>query len=352
MEEANPPQAPVIIIMAGGSGTRFWPVSSPQEPKQFLSLTGDNSLIQETVDRALQLTKTENIYIASVKSQLPLIKDQLPQVTNLILEPHPRNTAACLMLSVSQLIRKNYPSNTPLLVFPADHSIGNTPQFIELMRRGVSFVTRHSALVTFGITPSHPHTGYGYIQGGKEVEPGVLSAQRFLEKPDRKLAESFIQQGNFFWNGGIFAWTLQSISEAFDTFLTDDWRQICQAKDEMEIANIFSGLPNQPIDKAILEKAPNVFVIPSPGLNWSDLGSWSALHELKSQKPQENVVMSPQVYLKDVEGCLVQTPSEMQVGLVGLKNLVVVLTNNSLLIMDKEQDQSVKEISDFFNREN
>ena len=153
-----------------------------------------------------------------MKSQLPLLKSQLPQIKNIILEPQPRNTAACLMLSVAHLKKRGFSDQTPVLVFPADHSIGNISQFIELMQRGISFVSRCPSLVTFGITPTHPHTGYGYIEGGSEVESGILKANRFLEKPHRELAETFIKNGNYFWNGGIFAFQIGTFLKEGETY--------------------------------------------------------------------------------------------------------------------------------------
>jgi len=348
MEETN--ISPVVIIMAGGSGTRFWPLSSKELPKQYLSLYSEHSLIQETVNRALELTSAERIFISSGKSQEALIKKHLPQIKNLILEPSSRNTAPCLMLSVAHLRRLGFPPETPLCIFPADHCIENTTQFLGLMKKGLSFIARHKALLTFGITPTTPHTGYGYIEGGDELAGGILKATRFLEKPNESLAQSFLKQGSFFWNSGIFVWRLETICEAFDHFLQADWNALVTAKSPNEQVEIFNKLKNEPIDKAILEKAQNVCVMPSPHLGWSDLGSWGALHDLKADSPQENILSTPSAFLKNVEGCLVQTPPGIQVGLVGVKNLVVVLTKDSLLIMDKSQDQSVKEVSSFFNR--
>lgn len=341
--------SPIALIMAGGSGTRFWPLSQKKLPKQYLKLSSDKSLIQLTVDRIRSLCKVQDIYISSGGNQKPLLHEHLPDISNLILEPASKNTAACLMLSVATLLRKGYSPETPMMVFPADHEIGNQEQFLNLMNQALEFACSRESLVTLGIVPSAAHTGYGYIEAASSpVQSLVFPVKRFTEKPDRATAESFLKKGSYFWNSGIFVWTLGAISNAFETFLSQSWNQILEAKSEDQLSRIFSSLPSLPIDTAIMEKASNVFVIPAGDLNWSDLGSWSALFDLKANSSTQNVCLSGQIEQIDAEGCLIQVSPETKVALIGTRNLIVIEHNGILLIAEKSQDQKVKDISQLF----
>lgn len=343
-------KAPIALILAGGSGTRFWPMSRKDLPKQYLPLTSSHSLIQETVQRLQPLCTSDRIFIASEKTQAKLIKQQLPEIHNLVLEPLPKNTAACLMLSVSTLLKQGFSLDSPLMVFPADHAIGNTPAFLTALQQALSFVQNREALLTFGIPPTFPHTGYGYIECDGSVEKEICGVKRFTEKPNRETADQFLKAGNYFWNSGIFVWTLRSIVTAFEAFLSASWNRIHNAKSESELAECFKQLPAQPIDTAVLEKSSKVFVLPVPHLEWNDLGSWKALYDFKAGHPQENICLSGELKELESEGCLIKVSPDTQVALVGVKNLVVVQEGNRLLILDKEQDQKVKEISQQFER--
>jgi len=349
MGEPKTLNSPIALIMAGGSGTRFWPLSQKNLPKQYLKFSGDKSLIQQTVDRIRPLCNTEDIYISSSGTQQSLLREHLPDISNLILEPLSKNTAACLMLSVATLLKKGYSRNTPMMVFPADHAIGNQTHFVELLKQAVSFACSQNSLVTLGIVPTAPHTGYGYIEAGpKPVLANTFPVQRFTEKPDRKTAESFLERGTYFWNSGIFVWTLGAIASAFELFLSDSWQQILGSNSEESLKKVFSSLASLPIDTAVMEKAKNVFVIPAGDLKWSDLGSWSALFDLKTQNPSENVFLSGNVRMIDAKGCLVQVSQGINVALIGTDNLVVIEHNGNLLIADKSLDQKVKDISQQF----
>lgn len=349
MGENKTPHSPVALIMAGGSGTRFWPLSQKNLPKQYLKLSSDKSLIQLTVDRIRSLCRVQDIYISSGGNQRSLLTEHLPDITNLILEPVPRNTAACLMLSVATLLNKGYAPATPMMVFPADHEIGNQVQFQNLINQAVTFASSQDALVTLGIVPTAPHTGYGYIEASPPTSnSSVFRVQRFTEKPDLKTAEAFLKKGAYFWNSGIFIWTLGSIAKAFESFLSDSWNQLMKARSDDELTKIFSTLPSVPIDTAVMEKASNVFVIPAGDLKWSDLGSWGALFELKAKNSIDNIFLSGQVKQIDAQGCLVQVSPETKVALIGTRNLVIIEHQGTLLITEKNQDQKVKDISQQF----
>lgn len=349
MEELNPSLSPIALIMAGGSGTRFWPVSQKDLPKQYLRFSDEKSLIQLTIDRIRPLCNLKDIFISSTGAQRNLIREHLPDITNLILEPAPKNTASCLMLSVATLIKKGYPLNTPMMVFPADHTIGNQAQFLSLLKKAVAFASSHSALVTLGIIPTAPHTGYGYIEAETQnKDESIFSVRRFTEKPDRQTAETFLKKGGFFWNSGIFVWTLGSIAQAFEAYTSKSWNQILNCKSDEELNKVFSELPSLPIDTAVMERAQNVFVIPAGDLKWSDLGSWSALFDLKTKKASDNAFLSGTVKQIDSEGCLVQVGPNTKVALIGARNLVVIEHQGTLLIADKSQDQKVKDICQQF----
>lgn len=341
--------APVAVIMAGGSGTRFWPLSQKNFPKQFLKLAGSKTLIEQTVDRIKPLCSHQNIFISSGDSQLELLKQFVPEITHIILEPEAKNTAACLMLTVSQLIKNGFSLDTPLMVFPADHTISNQAVFETVMKKALSFAQSQEALVTIGIKPTSAHTGYGYIERSEtHTTPSVFKVKRFTEKPKLELATQFIANPHFYWNGGIFVWTLRAISSAFKSYLEPFWSQIQQASTSNQLKEVFSQLPSIPIDTAVLEKAENVFVVPAEDLQWSDLGSWKALFEFHSESPKNNVSLQGSTHSLDSSGCLVYSSSAMKVGLIGVNNLIIVEHEGFLLIAEKDQDQKVKELSQHF----
>lgn len=338
-EKVNPPF--VSLIMAGGSGTRFWPKSTKELPKQYLKLFGDRSLIQATVDRLLPLQPEKNIFICSGKSQWSLLNEQLPQITNLILEPMARNTAPCLMLSVKKLLEAGLPKNTVMAVFPADHQIPNAEAFRSTIAKAVDFAAREDALVTLGIAPTSAHTGYGYIEASEKARDKVIPAKRFVEKPNLEKAQEFLQSGNFYWNGGIFIWSIASIVSAFEKFLNEDWQRLLNAKTESDIEKVFQSLKSQPIDTAIMEKSKNVFIIGADGLGWSDVGSWNAVYELKAEAPG-NAIVSGKVEAIESTGCLVNVGSDKVVALIGVKDIIVVESNGKLLITTRDKDQLVR----------
>ena len=349
MVENNPKISPIALIMAGGSGTRFWPASQKNLPKQYLKLTGEKTLIEATVERVLPLCRKEDVFISSSLDQESLLKRFLPNIENRILEPVPKNTAACLMLSVAELLKKGYSPRTPLMVFPADHAIGNEHEFQTVLKQALSFCVTKPSLITLGIAPTFPHTGYGYIESGNSSENlSVFSVKRFTEKPNRETAEIFLNKGGYFWNSGIFIWTLEAISQAFDLYLSESWRRIQSSKSAEDLSLVFKNLPSVPIDTAVLEKASNVYVIPAKNLDWSDLGSWSALFDFKAQTANENVFLSGIVKALESEGCLVQVSPKNKVALIGLKNVIVIEHEGQILIADKSLDQKVKDISQQF----
>lgn len=345
---ADNPQ-PIALIMAGGSGTRFWPASTQQKPKQYLSLWGDESLIQMTAKRVEPLVPSSHLYICSTESQRRWLEEQLPEVAHpgwLVLEPTGRNTAPCLMLSTLTLKKAGYSDDTAMVVLPADHHIANETAFQKLLREAFALAVQTNGLITFGITPTSAHTGYGYIEAGKPLPSSqARTIQRFVEKPDAATAETYYRSGNFFWNSGIFVWTLGSISNAFQRFMPNEWKLLEQSLSQP--ATAYAKLPSIAIDVAVMEKSDNGFVLPAPDLGWSDVGSWNALYELRQeQNPTDNVVLSGKVTSLESSGCLVKARSSRQIALVGVEDLVIVEEGDRLLILKRSKDQLVKKLSE------
>lgn len=338
----------VALIMAGGSGTRFWPASRPTLPKQYLSLVDDKPLIAATAERVRPLISPDNLYVCSTRDQAALLDRFLPEARHRVLEPEARNTAPCLMLSLARMLRDGRSRDAVMLVLPADHHIADVAGFREIARSAAQLAARTGGLVTIGIVPESPHTGYGYIEAGEPVGKGApggaLVVRRFVEKPDRARAESFLRAKNFFWNAGIFAWKLSALEAAFEKFLPDAWARVLAARDEAALAALYPELPAAPIDTAVLEKAQSLFVIPA-SIGWSDIGSWNALYELRAKAKGANVVASGRVTLKESEGCLVQVPEGKRVALVGVRDLIVVEHEGVLLIADRGHDQLVKQVA-------
>jgi mannose-1-phosphate guanylyltransferase len=349
MAGANP-TSPIAVIMAGGSGTRFWPASTKDKPKQYLDLWGADSLIQKTVNRIRPLVDDSRVYICSTQDQKRWLDQQLSTIAHpgwQILEPQGKNTAPCLMLSALTLRQAGHSDDTPLVVLPADHFIGNETAFRTHLQRALQFAVESQGLLTFGIRPTQPHSGYGYIEAGPATPtPGVFAIQRFVEKPDRATAERYLASGRFFWNSGIFVWTLGAISRAFETFMPNEWKRL--AAHLAAPAEVYAGLPSVAVDVAIMEKATNGFVIPAADLEWSDVGSWDALYELNPKNDaDQNVVLSAgKVSAIESHGCLIKAAATRHVALVGVDDLIVVESGDSLLIAHRSKDQLVKKITD------
>ena len=337
----------VALVMAGGSGTRFWPMSQPEKPKQYLTLFGDRSLIQSTVDRLKHRASTQNIFICSGESQKKLLKEQIPEIPGLILEPSGRNTAPCLMLSVATLLNRGYSPSTVMGVFPADHFIGDETAFLKTLNSAIKEAAQTENLITLGITPSSPHTGYGYIEAQRGSDSVSIPVHKFIEKPNLAKAKEYLSSGNYYWNAGIFIWRLGVIVEAFKTYLPKEWELIQSAVNTGSVDKIYPQVTSQPIDIAVLEKAQNVRVIPAD-MKWSDIGSWNALLEHRQiLEGKENTIISQtpeRVKLLDSSQCLVASDSSKKVVLIGVKDLIVIESEHGLLITHRSQDQRVKEI--------
>ena len=338
----------VAVIMAGGSGTRFWPLSRADKPKQYLNLLGERSLIQQTVDRIIPIIPYSHIFVCSSQQQESLLKQQLPELSGWILEPSGKNTAPCVLLSVLTLLQRGFSPDTTMVVLPADHYIAHIQVFQNLLTKAAAAARTHKGLVLLGIVPDQPHTGYGYIEAGDTVGGEVRKVQRFVEKPDRARAEAFLKSGGFWWNSGIFIWRLGTIAEALQKYLPAEWELLHNVRTPRELAQAYDKLTAAPIDVAVLEKASNTLVIPAD-MGWSDIGSWDALYQMRRSPETGHAVMAGEVGSIDSRGCLVLANGK-KVALVGVEDLIIVEDGDTLLIASRAQDQKVRQAAKQFDK--
>jgi mannose-1-phosphate guanylyltransferase len=340
-----------VAIMAGGIGSRFWPMSRTAYPKQFLDIlhTG-KSLIQWTFERYKAFIPLENIYIVTSEEYVSIVQEQLPElpVQNILAEPSRKNTAACIAYISCKLLQKD--PEASLIVAPSDHMILDAEQFRETTSKALEFVNHIKSLVTLGIKPTHPNTGYGYIQHDTlEAAGGIFKVKTFTEKPDLELAKTFISSGDFLWNAGIFVWKVAQIVKAFELFQPEMFELFDAAKDKFStpqekeaIDKIYPLCVNISIDVAIMEKADNVYVIPS-SFGWSDLGTWNSAYDNLEKDYLGNAVASDHVIVIDATKCMVSGPANKLMVLQGLDDFIVVDSENALLICKKDKEQSIKE---------
>jgi mannose-1-phosphate guanylyltransferase len=340
-----------VAIMAGGIGSRFWPMSRTAYPKQFLDvLNTGKTLIQWTYERYTQFIPAENIYIVTSEEYVSIVEKQLPDLPkeNILAEPSKKNTAPCIAYISFKLAQKD-PQAT-FIVAPSDHLILEQENFQKIVEQSLDFVTHIKALATLGIKPTNPNTGYGYIQyEGLEVSKGVYKVKTFTEKPTEEIAESFIASGDFLWNAGIFAWKASTIIAAFEKYQPEMFElfdgekaNFNTASEKKSIQKIYPQCVNISIDIAIMEKADNVYVIPA-SFGWSDLGTWNSAYENMEKDYFANAVASDNVIVIDATKCMINAPKDKLVVVQGLDDFIVVDTKDVLLICSKEKEQSIKE---------
>ncbi len=340
-----------VAIMAGGIGSRFWPVSRVDLPKQFLDiLNTGKTLIQSTFERFAQFIPIENIYIVTSYQYKEITRKQLPDLPeeNIVCEPSRKNTAPCVAYISYKIQQLN--DNANLICAPADHLILDDVAFIKISLEALEFTEKNNALLTLGIKPFQPNTGYGYIQYEQHaVNDNIYKVKTFTEKPDLELAKTFIASGDFLWNAGIFVWKTKSIISAFEKYLPEMHELFDGAKNAMnsEMENeaievIYPLCVNISIDYGILEKAENVYVIPS-SFGWSDLGTWGSAYENLEKDYHENAVAGDNIILFDSSKNIVHTTGDKLTLLQGLDNFIVVDTPDALLVCKKENEQNIKE---------
>jgi len=341
------------LIMAGGIGSRFWPISRTAHPKQFIDILGTGkTLIQGTYERFSKFIPKENILIVTNESYIDLVKAQLPGITDkqILTEPVMRNTAPCVAYGMYKIKQLN--PDASVVVAPSDHLILEEDTFKDYILKALDEASKNDCLITLGIKPSRPDTGYGYIQyNTQKIADEVFKVKTFTEKPDLEIAKSFLQSGDFLWNAGIFVWSVKNIIKAFadhlpemNTIFKEGIGAYNTAKEKEFIQNAYYQCTNISIDYGIMEKAENVYVIPA-AFGWSDLGTWASVYELSEKDYVGNAVIPAQgVMMYDSSNCMVNIPKGKLVVLKGLHDFIVVEDNNTLLICPRDEEQSVKQI--------
>ena len=335
------------VIMSGGVGSRFWPYSRKTLPKQFLDFFGTGrSLLQQTFDRFSKVIPVENILIVTNELYANLVQQQLPQLhpDQILLEPARRNTAPCIAWASYHIQAKNPEAN--IVVAPSDHLILKEDEFLTAIEKGLEFVGQEEKLLTLGIKPNRPETGYGYIQIAQQEGDNVYKVKTFTEKPELELAKVFVASGEFYWNSGLFMWNVKSIVKAFDKYLPDLVQMLKSdaygTHQEMEFINgHFAACTNISIDFGVMEKADNVYV--SLGdFGWSDLGTWGSLYDLSQKDDNGNVTLKCQTQLYDSQNNIIVLPSGKLAVVAGLDGYLVAESDNVLLICKKDEESAIR----------
>lgn len=339
------------VIMAGGSGTRLWPLSRRDRPKQLLNIIEGRSLIRHAYERLRDLVPAEDIHVIALAEHIPAISRELPELPpeNLLGEPMARDTAAAIALAAAVLGERD--PQTIMGVFTADHLIRPVERFVEIVRRGYELAGAESdALVTFGIKPTEPHTGLGYIRRGAAVGGGAWSVGAFKEKPDLETARRFVASGDYYWNSGMFVWRTEAILGALEEFLPDTAktaRELASTWGQMDLwgaaTRRYELLERISIDHAVMEKAPRVLVV-EMDLEWLDVGSWTALPSVLGVDAEGNTVAASNVALMDAHGNIIVSEDHHLIAAIGVEDLVIVRSSNATLICKRDQVQRIKEL--------
>jgi mannose-1-phosphate guanylyltransferase len=339
------------IIMAGGVGSRFWPVSTSDFPKQFHDMLGSGeTLIQKTFSRLSKLIPTQNILILTNERYNELVLEQLPMVKQeqVLLEPAMRNTAPCILYASLKIQKMN--PDAVMVVAPSDHWIEDENAFIANLQHCFDYCHKNDALMTLGIQPTFPNTGFGYIEFDKNDSNSIKKVNQFREKPDYETAKLFLESGNFLWNGGIFTWSVKSITKAFAAFQPEmnqlflgGFEKYNTPTEKDFINENYAAAENISIDYAILEKANNVYVLPAT-FDWNDLGTWGSLHEKLDKDEQNNAIVNANVVLENASNNIIRTEGKKVVVIDGLNDYIIVDQGNTLLIYPKNKEQHIKTI--------
>ena len=350
------------VIMAGGIGSRFWPMSKESRPKQFIDILGTGeTLIQQTFRRLSKICPKENILIVTNKNYKELCLEQLKDVNknNILCEPTMRNTAPCIAYAAFKIYSKNEDAN--MIVAPSDHLITNEDEFVKVVNDGMRMTAKYDILLTIGIQPSRPDTGYGYIQSSNsnlEANPIIKKVRKFTEKPNQELALQFLDSGDFLWNSGIFIWSAKTIIKSFRKHLRNIYDIFEEGnsfyntkKENSYIDRIFPACNNISIDYGVMEKSDSVYVSPAD-LGWSDLGTWSSLYTYLDLDKNQNAVQGNNVFVYDSGNNIVKIPDEKLVVLQGLNGYIIVENDGILLVCKKEDEQQIKEFVSDIKKKN
>lgn len=339
-----------VAIMAGGIGSRFWPASTEKTPKQFLDILGvGKSLIRMTFERFLPLVPAERILIVTNEMYKGLVQEHLPElpVRNILCEPSRNNTGPCVAYTALRLFSEN--EDAVFVMAPSDHVILKEEIFRKHIKDALLFAEKHQNIVTLGIQPSRPDTGYGYIEKSEEILDGIVKVKAFKEKPNLEIAQSYLDTGNYVWNAGIFVWSAKQLIESFQENALDIISVLKEddtkfgAEDEQEyIDRVYPNTPNISVDYAILERADNVYTIPVE-IGWSDLGTWNSLHAYVGNNNKKNVLQGS-VHLSDTSNSFLRTKDDTLLVVKGLHDYIVVVEDEAVLIYPKSDEQEIKSV--------
>lgn len=341
----------VAVIMAGGRGERFWPMSRNNKPKQFLSLTSDGeTMIQKTVKRLSGIVDIEDVFVVTNESYSQLVKEQLEGIPdeNILSEPMPRNTAPCIALAAA-VIKKKY-GEAVMMVLPSDHLIKFNQMFADALKTAAAVAEKGENLVTIGITPTYPETGYGYIHFGKALEgtAGVYNVERFVEKPNIELAKEYYNSGEYLWNSGMFVWKVSTIEKNITKYLpdmTDGFEKLYNVADtngfKAVLNEVFPQFRSESVDFGIMEKAHNVYTIPG-SFGWDDVGNWLAMERINRTNEYGNMIRGDVISI-NTNNTIVYGGKKL-IATVGIEDLIVVDTDDAMLICSKDSTQDVKKV--------
>ncbi len=347
------------VIMAGGRGTRFWPRSRTRRPKQLLDIIGPKTILEQTIDRVLPLTDWDHILVVTEISQAEAIRKLLPDLRDrhLLVEPLGKNTAPCIGLAA--MILSKWDPTASMAVLPADHYISRPEEFLKTLKAALQVSREGDYLITLGIKPTAPETGYGYLEQGKKIRKlqgrEVRQVKAFHEKPNREKASAMLKAGTFFWNSGMFIWSVASVLKKMAQFTPDLYRELADLEKafnrpvwDRALRAAYERMENISIDYALMERADNVVMLEGD-FGWNDVGSWEAVYQLEAKDAQQNCFKGT-VYTIDSRGCLVHSPDKI-VALVGVQDLVVVHTGDAILICPRERSQEVKKVVELLEKE-
>lgn len=339
------------VIMAGGGGTRFWPLSRAEEPKQLLNLSGKDLMVNETIDRIATFTEQQDIFIVTNETQVPKMRTATEgkiAPNHILAEPSARNTSACIGYAALEIVKKY--GDGIMCIFPSDHFIKNEPEFTRVLKEAIQIAEEQDKLITLGITPTFPSTGYGYIKFDAADEGYAKKVVEFKEKPDEETAKSYVDSGEYAWNSGMFIWRASTILRAFDELLPDVAACLHEIGEAMEteaeaetIARVYPTIPSISIDYGIMEKSTDVLVI-SAEFGWNDVGSWDNLGVLYDEDKNGNVVAADHIGI-DTTNSIIYGKKRL-ITTIGVDNLIVVETDDAILVCDKNRAQDVKKIVD------
>ncbi len=340
------------VIMAGGVGSRFWPRSKEKKPKQLIRIFGEHTMIQDTVKRLDGLVKPENILVITNKIQKPRVIEQLPELKpeNIIDEPFGKNTAACIGLASILIKAKN--KEAVVITLPSDHLIKDEEQFRNCLKNAAEYASHSKGLVTIGIIPNRPETGYGYIQfDDKEISKNIYRVLTFAEKPNLSTAKQFIESGDFLWNAGIFIWRVDSILDEISEHLPDLYEGLQQIEQvigtenyEKELVAVYGQLKSISIDYGVMEKAKNVFLTKAD-FYWNDVGSWEAVYEIAEKDAEGNALVGD-VYTENTFNSYIFTPKKF-VATIGVEDLIIIETHDALLVCNRNNAQDVRRVVEY-----